>query len=92
MQVSGQLHTPAALPPEKESLVPIVEEAGWIPDEEKNSQHLPGLEPPIIQPVAQRYVKYEFISLMTEEIQSHSRSDVFSQQMTPYDLQRDHIT
>jgi hypothetical protein len=24
-------------------------------DEEKNSQSLPGLEPPIIQPVAQRY-------------------------------------
>jgi hypothetical protein len=36
MEVSGQLHTPATLPP-------------------GNKQPLPGLEPPIIQSVAQRY-------------------------------------
>jgi hypothetical protein len=59
MEVSGQLHAPAALLPGIEPLVPIGQETGWIPDrsgrggEEKNSQPLPGLEPPIIQPVAQ---------------------------------------
>jgi hypothetical protein len=62
MEVSGQLQTPVALPPEKKS--------PWYPldrrldgpqsrsgcgGEEKNSQPLPGLEPPIIHPVAQRY-------------------------------------
>jgi hypothetical protein len=31
MEVSGQLHAPAALPPEKEPLVHIGEEAGWAP-------------------------------------------------------------
>jgi hypothetical protein len=30
--MSGQLHDPAALPPEKEPLVPIVQEAGWAPE------------------------------------------------------------
>jgi len=30
MEVSGQLHAPAALPPEKEPLVLIGYEAGWI--------------------------------------------------------------
>jgi hypothetical protein len=29
MEVSGQLHVPAALSPGKQSLVPIAEEAGW---------------------------------------------------------------
>jgi len=29
MKVSGQFHAPAALPPEKEPLVPIGCEAGW---------------------------------------------------------------
>jgi hypothetical protein len=61
MEVSGQLHAPAALPPGKEPLVPI----GWGlggPQSRsgrggvgKSSQPFPGLEPPIIQPVAQRY-------------------------------------
>jgi hypothetical protein len=32
MEVSGQLHDPAALPPEKEPLVPIGKEAGWAPE------------------------------------------------------------
>jgi hypothetical protein len=42
-------------------MAPIEYEAGWAPEpfsrggEEKNSQPLPGIEPPIIQPVAQRY-------------------------------------
>jgi hypothetical protein len=49
MEMSVQIHAPAALPPGKEPLVPIGQEAG------KNSQPLPGFEPPIIQAVAQRY-------------------------------------
>jgi hypothetical protein len=61
MEVSGQLHVPDALLPGKEPLVPIWQEVGWASEpvwcggEEKNSQPLPGLEPPIIQPVAQRF-------------------------------------
>jgi hypothetical protein len=31
LEVSGQLHAPAALPPGKELPVPIVQEAGWTP-------------------------------------------------------------
>jgi hypothetical protein len=61
MEVSGQLHAPAALPPGKETLVPTDGRLGRPQSrsrrggDEKNSQHLPGLEPPIIQPAAQRY-------------------------------------
>jgi hypothetical protein len=62
MEMSGQLHAPASLLPEKEPLVPIGQEAGWTPEsrsgrggEEKMSQFLRGLEPPIIQTVSQRY-------------------------------------
>jgi hypothetical protein len=57
----GQLHAPAALPPGKELLVPLDRRLGGPQSrygrggEEKNSQPLPGIEPPIIQPVAQRY-------------------------------------
>jgi len=32
MEVSGQLHAPAALSPRKEFLVPIGQEAGWAPE------------------------------------------------------------
>jgi hypothetical protein len=61
MEVSGQLHSPAALP--------LQGKISWYPldrmvdgtqslygrgGEEKNSHALPGFEPPIIQPVAQR--------------------------------------
>jgi hypothetical protein len=50
MEVSGQLHVPAALLPGKESLVPIGQEAGWSSGyerggEEKNSQLAPEIEP-----------------------------------------------
>jgi len=31
MEVRGKLHTPAALPPRKEPLVPIGQKAGWGP-------------------------------------------------------------
>jgi hypothetical protein len=62
MEMSSQLHAPAALPPAKEPQLPLLDR--WLGGhqsrsghggEEKNSQPLPGLEPPIIQPVAQRY-------------------------------------
>jgi len=58
MEVSGQLHALATLLPGKENLVPIGWEAGWPQSmsgrcgEEKNSQLVPKLEPPIMQPVA----------------------------------------
>jgi hypothetical protein len=60
MEVNDQVHAPPTLPPGKEPLVPIGEEAGWAQSrsgrgDKKNSQPLPGLDPPIIQPVAQRY-------------------------------------
>jgi hypothetical protein len=62
VEVSGQLHAPAALPPQgKNPLYPLDRRLGGFQcrsgrgGEEKNSQPLPGLEPPIIQPVAQRY-------------------------------------
>jgi hypothetical protein len=32
MQVNGQIHFPAALPPGKEPLVSIAYEAGWAPE------------------------------------------------------------
>jgi len=32
MEVSVQLHAPAALPPGKEPLVPDRSEAGWVPE------------------------------------------------------------
>jgi hypothetical protein len=56
MDMSSQLHAPAALPPGKGSLVHIgrPQSRSGRCGEEKNSQALPGLEPPIIQPVAQR--------------------------------------
>jgi len=48
--VSGQLHAPAALPLDKEPLVPIGYEAGWIPEpvrtqwQRRMSLSLPGIE------------------------------------------------
>jgi hypothetical protein len=61
MEVSGQLHDPAALPPGKELHYPLDRRLGGSHShpgrggEEKNSQPLPGLEPPIIKPLAWRY-------------------------------------
>jgi hypothetical protein len=49
MEVSGQPHIPDALPPGGP------QSQSGRSGEEKNSQPLPGLEHPIIQPVAQRY-------------------------------------
>jgi hypothetical protein len=53
MEVSGQLHAPDDLTPVKVLLISIVWEAGWSLEPvwtrwwRKNSQPLPGLEPPI---------------------------------------------
>jgi hypothetical protein len=59
--VSGQLHAPAALPAGKVPRYTLDRKLDGPQSrsvhggEEKNSQPLLGLEPPIIQPVAQRY-------------------------------------
>jgi hypothetical protein len=85
MEVSGQLHAPAALSPKKRApgthislgafaaseldvvfsgYQPLDRRLGGLQSRsgcdgvEENSQPLPGLEPPIIQPVAQRYTSY----------------------------------
>jgi hypothetical protein len=46
MEVSGQLHAPAALPPRKEPLVPTdgPQSRSGCGGEEKNSQPPPGIE------------------------------------------------
>jgi hypothetical protein len=57
MEVSGQLHAPAALPPGKSSCYPLdgrlvgPHSRSGHDGEEKKCQPLPGFEPPIIQPV-----------------------------------------
>jgi hypothetical protein len=54
MEVSDQLHPPAALPPEKSPWYPLDRRLSGLQSrtgpagEEKNSQPLPGLEAPII--------------------------------------------
>jgi hypothetical protein len=61
MEMGGQSHTPAALPPGKDPWYPWDRSLGEPQSrsgrggEKKNSQPLPWLEPPYIQPVAQRY-------------------------------------
>jgi hypothetical protein len=61
MEMSGQLHAPAVYPQAKSSWYPLDRRLGEPQSqfvsggEKKNSQPLPGLEPLIIQPVAQRY-------------------------------------
>jgi hypothetical protein len=64
MEVSGQFHDPAILPPHPQGKFPwhpFVRKLGGSQSRsrrgggEKYSQPQPGLEPPIIQPVVQRY-------------------------------------
>jgi hypothetical protein len=61
MEVSGRLHAPAALPQGNSPLYPLdrrldgSQSRSGRGGEDKNSQPMPGLEPPIIQPAAQRY-------------------------------------
>jgi hypothetical protein len=58
MEVSGQLQTPAASPQGESPCYPSDRRLGGPQSqfgrggEEKNAQMFPGLEPPIIQPVA----------------------------------------
>jgi hypothetical protein len=57
----GPFHAPAALPRGKRPLYPLDRRLSGPRNlsgrggEKKNSQPLPGLEPPIIQPISQRY-------------------------------------
>jgi hypothetical protein len=61
MEVSGQIHAPVALPQGKIPWYPLEWRLGGPQSrlgpggEEKNSQPPPGIEPSIIQPVAQHY-------------------------------------
>jgi hypothetical protein len=61
MELSDQLHAPAALPQGKSPWYPLNRRLGGPQSrsghagEEKNSHTLLGFEPPIIQPVAHRY-------------------------------------
>jgi hypothetical protein len=62
MEVSGQLHLPAASPHQEKSLRYYLDRRLRGPQsrsgrgrKEKNSQPLPGLEHPIIEPVVQCY-------------------------------------
>jgi hypothetical protein len=58
LEVSGQLHAPAALPPGKEPPVPIGQEVGWTSEPVKwKFLTPPGLEQDssVVQPVASRY-------------------------------------
>jgi hypothetical protein len=55
MEVSGQLHATKALPPGKEPLIPIGQEAWWDPEPVWRRWWREKFPAPIIQPVAQRY-------------------------------------
>jgi hypothetical protein len=67
MEVSGQLHAPAASTPGKSPWYPLDRRLGWPQSrsgrgsEEKNSQLLPGMKPrtTIVQPVVQRCNTYQ---------------------------------
>jgi hypothetical protein len=62
MDVSGRLQAPAALPQRESPYYPLYRWLGVLQiqsgrsGEEKNFQLMPGLEPPIIQPVASLYI------------------------------------
>jgi hypothetical protein len=66
MEVSGQLHVPAALPPGKEPLVPTGQEVGWTPEpvwmiwRRGNSWPYQDLnsDPSVVQPIASHYTNY----------------------------------
>jgi hypothetical protein len=66
LELSGQLHAPAALPPGKEPPVPIGEEGRWTPEpvwttwRRENSWPYgdSNSDPSVVQPVASRYTDY----------------------------------
>jgi hypothetical protein len=70
MEVIGQFHTTAALPPGKESLVIIWYESGWAPEpiwtKCKRENSLPyrdtNSDPSNVQPVASRYTDYALLA------------------------------
>jgi hypothetical protein len=75
MEVSGQLHDPAALPQGKSSWNPLDRRLGGPQsrsgrggEEKKNPQPLPGLEPPISQTVDQ--ASTQAISLIASTAES----------------------
>jgi hypothetical protein len=65
MEVSGHLHLRPPYPQGKSPCYPLDRRLGWPQSrsgrggEEKNFQPLPGLEPPITQPVVQRHTTVE---------------------------------
>jgi hypothetical protein len=70
MEVSSLLDAPAALPWGKEPWYPLDRRLG-VPQsrsgrggEEKNSQRLPGLEPPIIRLIAKKIVRSPMFSFL----------------------------
>jgi hypothetical protein len=71
MEVSSQLHVPAALTPGKKPLVPIVQETGWDPEPVWTQwwrEKFPtpdGTRTTIIQSVVQRYTAE--LSRLSEE-------------------------
>jgi hypothetical protein len=73
MEVSDQLHAPAALPLRESPWYLLDKRLGVSQSrcgrsgEDKNSQSLPGLEPQIIQPIAQRYTT-ELHRLLTHKM------------------------
>jgi hypothetical protein len=66
MDVSGQLHAPDTLPPRKEPLLPIGQEAGWAQEPvwmrwwREKFPAPAGARTPTIQPVAQRYTTLSY--------------------------------
>jgi hypothetical protein len=80
MEVSSQLHDPAALSPGRESLVPLDRRLGEPQSrfghggEEKHSQPLPGLEPPdhpARNPAIPLYEKSKYLL----ESRSHAKTE-----------------
>jgi hypothetical protein len=72
MEVSDQLHAPATLPPEKESLVPTGQETEWVPEpwwrEKFPAPHRESNpRTPLVQPVAQRYTDWAITALDKEQ-------------------------
>jgi hypothetical protein len=73
MEMNGQLHAPAALPPGKEHLIPIWT-GGWVGPRAvldtvvkrkiSISHRESNLRTPIVQPVAQRYTDWAIMTLI----------------------------
>jgi hypothetical protein len=80
MEMSGQLHAPAALHQGKSPWYPLDRRLGGPQSrsgrggEEKNSQPLPGLEPPIIQPLDQCYTTE--LSRLISSVNENAYEDV----------------